>query len=202
MPFQPRPIGVEPIIEDQIGYCLSASVYFARKEDAEAVAKFCQQFTLITPEYVPGPGYKQQWQPLTDVGRMLQELKGYSRELAQTAGDQIRRYDAEKKRFDEEKGEYDRASRDRGKVAEQIERKIAQAKRADQTRCDLRAAFVRYLELAEGNQRIACKFMQKAYPDALRMIPECFAGIDDPNKIVRAYNLQPAQQPPEESEEL
>lgn len=72
---------------------------------------------------------------------------------------------AAKKKYDDEKKEYDRAVSLRADIASEIREKQYTAIADRDLRNRLRGDFQRYLELADGNAEIAERFFKKAYPN-------------------------------------
>lgn len=72
-------------------------------------------------------------------------------------------YTAAKKKYDEEKKEYDRAISLRSGISEEIRERVYVAQADRDLRKRLRDDFGRYLKLADGNAEIAARFFAKAY---------------------------------------
>lgn len=168
----PTPPEGAQVSDDMPGYALGP-IYFARKEDADQVAALANTFERLNQEYIPGPGYRKRWEKRTNEDEVkVERLLSPTRALGMA--EEIRRFEVAKERFDKEKREYEKQSGDRSRISTKIRRLVAEVQAAESTRQRLRAEFDRYLELADGMHRVACRFMLKAFPDAEQHIPEKF----------------------------
>ena len=97
------------------------------------------------------------------------------------------KFKAEDATYTEKKSEYDEALTKRNEIAEDVYEAIREARTKDYERQRIRSEFARYLELAEGNKRIALNFLEKAsailykYPEMKEELCPCHA---EPETIV------------------
>jgi hypothetical protein len=81
-------------------------------------------------------------------------------------------YSEAKSRWDEEKKEYDEAVKARSRVTEWVWEKIAEVREAERQRERFAALLARYLDLADGDETVARKFLLDAHPEAEEFLPK------------------------------
>jgi hypothetical protein len=191
----PMPPTNEDIQEDQTAYTIL--VNFPSREDADLVAEFARKFPRVKGEYAHGiPGYKEQWIPLqTGEAIDITTSKKFSRDRLAKMGAAIVANEGAKKQYDEDKRAYDRIVESRRTIVERFAIAVRAAQAREYARTTARRTFARYLELAEGNRRTACRFMVNAQPDAAQLLPEMFEPDEQgpiPTIGTRGYNIEPA----------
>lgn len=127
--------------------------------------------------YIPGPTLEQKAIQRTDP-YVINSKPLYSEAMVAKVGEQIQRFAVEKKDYDEAKADYEKTRRAREQIAERIHYRIDAAYTKDRRRRDLLALHGRYLELANGDRTIAARFLRRAHPDALDVLPDVFVGVE------------------------
>jgi len=92
--------------------------------------------------------------------------------------------DEELKAWKNRSDEYADASNERAKITEIVWERVSSARDKTYRRNQLRAEFVRYLEIAEGNKKIALAFLEKA--KSLSDFPELREEFCPPEKAEEA----------------
>ncbi|MET0742985.1 MAG: hypothetical protein ABWY78_06405 [Microvirga sp.] len=173
------------------GYTIG-ELNFVDRDDAEKIATLANTMQRLKSLYISGPSFKQKWIPANDDPVKVATVMHYSERMIAELGDRIRWAEEAKAEYTKARETYEQAARRRNEIATTIEKRISAARLQERTRSQLRAAFAKYLDLADGQHRIAAKFMLQAYPDARKLVPDIFDEPIDttPNKrIDRSYRL-------------
>ena len=93
------------------------------------------------------------------------ERKYYSEKLYEDIATDIACLKERKEAYENLESEYKNILRDRDAIAKKVEKAIQESKRKDQRVARLKTEFHRYVQLAEGNQTIAWKFLMDARKD-------------------------------------
>ena len=198
-PLPPMPDAAD-VSEDVNGYALPSGLYFVNEADARRIADLATACPRVTAEYIPGPGYRMRWAP-ADGPVEVSTKRHFSPEKAQANAERIARYEREKAAYQSAKNAADDAQRKRRAIVERVTSAIEQARARQNERARLNELFERYLDLADGNRRVACNFMVAAYPGAPAVIPERFQPDEDgPVITARVYDLD--EQPAAPAEEI
>lgn len=76
--------------------------------------------------------------------------------------------------FDSAKKEYDAAVEGRERLAERVRSTVGSAWKTERRRQSLKAEYERYLPLANGDEQVAKRFLQRAHSDAREVLPALF----------------------------
>jgi len=194
----PIPPSSAEVTEDQTGYSLSVSLNFVRREDAEAVAALARTFDRLETDYLSGPSFKRKWKPvLPNAAIGVTEERHYSEARASVCAEAILKHEIDKKEYDKQRADFAQVGELRAKIYGRIAATLDSARATRRLQLRLREQFTRYLDLADGNRRTACRFMLAAYPGSDETIPDCFAPDQDgPIPGTRGYFFdQPAASP-------
>lgn len=162
---------------DQTAYCLAA--FFVHRADAEQVAAFAARFARVTKEYktLPGKTYKSTYvfEPtIPDSELTVAADTAFSQEVYAKRASVIAAAEREKGEYETAKAAYDRAIEQRLRVASRFQEAIDEARASEAKRAGYQSLFSRYLDLAEGVRRTACRFMVNTHADAPDVIPEMY----------------------------
>lgn len=173
---EPKP-PTKPDVGNDLVVHTVGGFHFAAAEDAAKVAELVNSFTRYETKWVPG-GYLRQYahvdtDPVTPtVQHMLTQA------AAQANAAKIADHDREKKQFEADKTKYDQGVRARQNATASIDARIAEAYSNERQRANLRLAHTRYIELAEGNERVAARFLLRSNPEARELTPELVSMAD------------------------
>lgn len=159
-PVEPK---ITPIQPDRTVYSIE-TIYFADRDEATKVADFMKKMTLVDIRYFNGPSYDKRAVKREGQEISVHSVPVYSEEYYAKIKDTKKTNDDLTAKYKEDLDEYNKTSGIREEIRDEIMEKIHDAQR-HQTRIDnARSRFEEYLELADGNRKIALNFLSKAYP--------------------------------------
>lgn len=167
LPPEPGEKPEKPAHEPDVEVYGAGGEYFRSQEAAIAVAEAINQGKPITWGYAPGGDYRQR-----KINGTKDEAEAVSGErfFSPAKWDEVKgemlAYNEAKTRWEEEKKEYDDAVKARSRVTEWIWDKISEARETERQREKFSSLLTRYVDLAEGNEATAMKFLLQAHPEA------------------------------------
>jgi len=174
LPPRPNEPDAVPVTPDMTIYGVG-DIYFYNQADALSAVALLGSLRRCSLQYVSGPRYERVVRPETS-DLSVQPAKHFSPENWDRVKNDANRYAEQKKTYDADLGEYNKAGAARSKIAESICGRREQVCADERRREMLRASFERYLALADGNREIAARFLKAAHGDADTMLPELFTA--------------------------
>lgn len=189
----------EDLSADMDGFVVTAT--FANKHDAEQVAAAATAYQRLTTAYMSGPSYKQKFEPEEDPVRVT-VIRHYSEAKAAAQGTRIAQFERIEADYKAARTTFETVTRKRAELAARMLERRSKAQAEERRRESYRSTFANYLQLAENDRRIACRFMAKAYPDAPDLIPEMFEPDEQGAQYgTRAYVDEELKTPAEAGQE-
>lgn len=162
---------------DEIAYAVgrsySTDIVCLKSSDAQELADFLNRIQTVELQYVPGPTTDR----VIDVRRgpyVVTPTPCYSAALGATIRPALADAERAKKVYDAAKKDYDRAVAEREGTASEIRDKVSDAWEVHNRRESRRRDFARYLQLADGKQDIAARFLLNAHHDSRELLPELY----------------------------
>ncbi len=158
LPEEPKkPTGLDP----DLTYYRVGDMIFEREVDAQEVASLANKCSRINTYW--GRSYNRQFAN-GDAGDVaISPVKLYSKERLAKADTELEAYDKAMKAWDDLKREHDNRQSDRDAATEPVTTLIAGARDREAERHWLRKQFERYVQLADGNERTAARFLSNAW---------------------------------------
>lgn len=163
-PLLPNPPGQEPsrlkVVGEQLAYKVSAEMTFFTEADAQEVLALIRSKPRGDSYYLTGSWQGPQGLKTEDPnqGSMTTERFWTAEQWARHKGDQ-ETYQQEKSRWDAHDKEYREVEKARAKAVERVSDMLERAHEEARTQQSIKDTFVRYLELTDGNQEVALRFM-------------------------------------------
>ena len=179
LPPPPNDPALVPVTPDVTVYGVG-DFYFYEQGDALQVATLLGSLRRCTAQYVSGPRYERVIRP-DNNDPTVSTAKHFSPENWDRVKNDANRYAEQKKTYDTNLAEYNKASEARSRIAEAICERRERVCADEHRRNQLHANFERYLTLADGNRGIAACFLQNAHGDASALLPELFPAASTSN---------------------
>jgi hypothetical protein len=159
--------------KDAVAFRITVSLQ--KRTDAEAVARFAEQFLRWDIGYksIPGLGYESTASPEFDPIHISEE-RYYTEAYGATIGAQMERFTEAKKSYEAAMKAYRETVEQHVSIQREIAARRSEALQRRRLVEQCEKLFERYMELAEGQRRIACKFLSDARPNAAEIIPHRF----------------------------
>jgi hypothetical protein len=142
---------------------------FATKEDAERVAALATLCKRLTWGYVPGPRFdrivNQTDEPVHVANERTFTPSGW--DLVKTVAE---RFHAENEAFKKEKAEFEKALVARGRVSREIMGRVERVQAVERRRQRMMVLYNKYIDLADGDRKLAAKFLTQAYSEAPELL--------------------------------
>jgi hypothetical protein len=173
LPPEPGEKPEKPTHEPDVEVYEAGGEYLRSQEAALAVADAINKGGPLSWDYAPGGDYNQRRiKGAKDDARTVKGARFYSVAKWEEIKGEMLAYSEAKKRWEEEKKEYDEAVEARSRVTEWIWEKIAEVREAERQRERFAALLTRYLDLADGDEAVARKFLLDAHPEAEEFLPK------------------------------
>lgn len=145
-------------------------VLFTNREEALRVAEVLASCAIFETRYV-GNDWSQQVLVRVAESPEAKSVRYYTANGWEAAKALVSKYNAAKKAWDEAVSEYNRIVKERDSATEWIRNRVAEVRNEEWKRQRALNDYQRYVELADGDERIARRFMLKAQPDADKYLP-------------------------------
>lgn len=142
---------------------------FYDRQDADAVVALvngCRRAELKWS----GDYSKQIAQPADEVEVVAQ--KHFSAELWATVRSAVQEHAQAKKQYEQELETYRKVARERDAISGEMYGRIRDLRRQQYERETMQREFDRYIDLANGDRRMAAQFLDRAHREAARLLPE------------------------------
>ncbi len=159
-PVEPK---ITPIQPDRTVYSIE-TIYFADRDEATKVADFMKKMTLVDLRYFNDPSYDRKVVKREEREVSVSSISAYSEGYYAQIKETKETNDALTRKYKEELDEYNRTASIRDEARREIWEKIHEARRHQSRIDNARSRFEEYLELADGDRKIALNFLSKAYP--------------------------------------
>lgn len=165
--------------------------YFTDRAEAEAVRDAIRRAKSRVGVGYVGNDYRQKKikrdSDAVEISTSLAHDEATAERLRNVLAEATRRRDS----YEAERREYDLVLAKRDKVFKPIQQAVSDARARNYQRQRIRSQHARYLQLADGNRRIAARFLESARSDARELCPELFtftpADPPDPSPKARQY---------------
>lgn len=171
LPELPEKPPTKAVPDDLTVYEVAGMLFFDAGEANEVAAAINLARTRVLAKYISGPSYRRTVEPAVDPVNVT-SLQILRPETAAQMRALIEAHEAEVKRYNELKTAHDKITRARESHANAIRSKVEDAWSLHRRREQRGRDYARYLELAEGNQAVAMRFLDKAYSDARELLAE------------------------------
>jgi hypothetical protein len=163
--------------------------FFVHRAHAEQVASLATSFSRYRPNYAGNDYSTMKVQPDPDPVEVRVQLC-FSEEFYNTRAAAIEAHDEAHRSYVAGRRTYDDIVQKRLDIRRPMQARISHARNRTYKCTRLRAEHERYLDLAEGNRRVAARFLAAAYADAEELIPDVFnfTPADPPDPRPRSYN--------------
>lgn len=165
LPPRPGAAPEEPQAEKDLTIYTVGGLMFEKREDAEKIAELANSLERMKLDYVHGPSYQKIAVKKNDQETIDSESY-YSAARWQEVRSAVEAYERKKREWNEDVKAFDEANRKRRNETSYIEERIELARERKVKRERMAKVFDRYVELADGDEEAAWKFMTEAYPDA------------------------------------
>lgn len=175
-PKKPEETAIEP---DRSIYKV-LGIEFGNKEDAQRVADLLLDCEVLATEYLPGASYKHRGASRKDATEItVDAARVFTAERWDSVRQEAQAYEAAKRQYDADMKEFKEASNRRSEASEWIYDRLQEARSKGYRRDNLRRDYERYLQLADGDERTAARFLADAHLDARDLLPELFNVEDE-----------------------
>ena len=178
-PVLPESVSTKP---DQEVYTVPAMLFIHRTQ-AEQVAALASTFPRYKTGYV-GNSYSIYKVIRDDDAVDVSETRYFSEAFADARAGLIDDERRLKEEYQKERNRYDLIISKRAAIDRRMKTRVASVQQARARAEQLRQQHARYLELADGNRRVAARFLAAAFPEAETAVPELFeftaADLPDP----------------------
>ncbi len=170
-PVEPKPSHAPDMVVYLVG-----GVHFQRAQDAQDVADCIAAFNRFSLQY---QGYRwslPQYAQVDLTPVTVTEVKTYSETEINRVQASIEQFAKDKARYDEDRTAYNKVVEQRKTVIDEIQKEIEQAYSDKRKHDRMVADYNRYLELANGDRKIALRFLDNANIRAQEIAPELYPG--------------------------
>ena len=175
MPMPPDKPDAEP---DGVVYAVGGIRFFER-EDAQRVVDIANDLRRADEAYAPGAGWRHKIVTAKDDPETVETVKVWTPTGWDRNRNAIQKYDDAHATYDAENKEYQAAVKARGEASEWVRRTVSGAYAEHMRRQRLERDYARYLDIADGNEVVAARFLREAHSDAEEVLPHLYRAEDD-----------------------
>lgn len=165
LPPEPGEKPVKPDHEPDVPVFSAGGEYFLSQEVALGVAEAINAGRPVTWDYAGGWPHKR-ITGTKEYAEAVAASRFFSAAKWEEVKGEILAHEEAKTRWEKEKKEYDEAVKARSRVTEWIWDKISEVREAERQRERFTSLLTRYLDLADGDEVVARKFLFDAHPEA------------------------------------
>ena len=174
-PIPPSPVSVtEP--EPDVEVWRVGRLTFADEADAKKLLAFASSLESRLDYTLFGGSYENKM-VCSPHSLVVEKARMFSEDAATLHEPMISAFREDTRRHDLERLGYDKALKARAEVRSEIERQIAKAQHTLSQRAHITKEYQRYLELADGDVRIARRFLEASFPEAPTVAPKLFDAL-------------------------
>ena len=170
LPPDPGPAPEKPKDMKDFTVYVVGDMTFDTQEAALDVATAANRHSRFEKQYVSGPSYEQ-YVTRADSDVEVRAVRVYSAGGWDAAKALVNKYDADKKVWDGAVREFNRIAEARSQATGWIRERVDEVHAEERERVRVGEQFARYVELADGDETIARRFLLKARPDADKYLP-------------------------------
>jgi hypothetical protein len=175
---------VKPDVKPIIDVFDVAGILVTSLEDAQAICDTLKEVARVGYTYVSGPGYEKRTTTPDQLNITQQHM--YSGEYWDQVRVKMEAYAAAEQQYRHDKTEYEKAGTERDRVAESITMAVGTARARADRRAFLQRSYDRYLDLADGDLKVAARFLADANPEARELLPSLFDVPPEPRSTTEA----------------
>lgn len=180
-PTPPDAPTLQPIEDDVTVYDVAGSL-FTDMGEAERVRAMLVTISSRVETSYTYPGYRNYVKPVTEpVSITPKHLLSEQRALAKK--DALAAFEEQKRTYEKNRAEYDTAVRGHEAVATSIRAEVRRVHDEDDDRREHQREFERYVTLADGDRRIAWRFLCRVRSRAERLLPELSKELGGPDVV-------------------
>lgn len=171
LPPEPGPKPEEPAAEKDVTLYEVGGDLFRDQETALRVAGVINEAGRVRLDYIPGPGFTRIVGG-ADEPVSVQAVAHYSAARWDEVKAAVHAYEEAKGRWDAENSEYNKALSARRKSVEWVWDRIHEVREGERRRERYLSLLRRYIDLADGDEVLARKFLLDSEPEAAKYLPE------------------------------
>lgn len=169
----PHPGDAPPLVKatpDRVLYEVDG-LYFDTIEDAQEVATLVNSKRRFQLDYAPGGDYTNRIAKPKDNPIGVDSTPAFTLNHWDTVKAEVLAYQSAKDRWERDLKEWNDASNKRARAAGWVIERIDEEREKDAQRTRFESELKRYIELANGDEEMARKFLLKARPEAADYLP-------------------------------
>lgn len=183
LPPEPGPGPEKPTTEKDVTLYAVGSFEFREQEAALRIADAINAERPVATKYASGPSYQRIIDGPADAASVTANTY-YSCERWAEVGSELLAYEEAHRRWEAERDEYTKAVKARDGAAEWIWNRIGEVREEERQRRRTVALLERYVELADGDEAVARKFLLDVEPEAAKYLPAATVPEDHPDAPV------------------
>jgi hypothetical protein len=166
-PIKPEKTGLE---KDITYFELAGTVKFANRKEIITIVDTINKCELLESEYLMRYDYDHRYLKKSDKYVSFEQCQGYSEETLLKIKDRKKQYDKDIEDYEKSKNEYSEILKKQIKISAKVDEKIREAGREHELIKALRREYNRYLQLSEGDRKIAFNFLLDGRSDQKELI--------------------------------
>jgi len=177
------PAPTKPPIENDVSAYKVAGVILTSMGEAERLRDVLRTMTSrVEVGYGGGRHWRQIAKPVTDPID-VDPVSYLSERRAAEQNEAIIAFEEAQKQYQTDKAAYDKAVEGRERVGAHIQSEVRRVRREDYERQELLREFDRYVALADGDRRIAWRFLCRVRSRAEALLPDLSSELGGPDVV-------------------